>query len=93
MNEAFHRFARTLSNAAGSPWAFALATFTCVVWAAVDHPFDWLDGISALTFWMLFSLQSSQNADTHALHRKLDELILTLPQPDDAIAGIEERPS
>jgi low affinity Fe/Cu permease len=91
MSKAFNRFADMFSEAAGSPYAFLAATIICITWAVLDRPFDWLDGISALTFWMLFSLQSSQNADTVALHAKLDEIIRAEPEADNALRGIEER--
>lgn len=93
MDAAFTRFATHISRLTGSSVAFVLATLAIVAWAILDRPFDWLDGISALTFWMLFSLQSSQNADTTAIQTKLDELITHLDGPRNEIAGIEDRPS
>lgn len=85
----FGRFARAVSCAAGSPWAFALATGACVAWVAFDRPFDALDAASALTFWMVFVIQSSQNTDTRAIQAKLDGLIAGT-DADDRLRGIEE---
>ena len=85
------RFARLVNTLTASPLALVLATAACIGWIVLDRSFDWLDGISALTFWMLFSLQSSQNTDTTAMQTKLDELITHLQGPRDEMAGIERR--
>ncbi len=98
MNRLFHRVATRISSAAGSPFAFGAALALVLLWAA-SGPFlgfseVWQLSINTtttvLTFLMVFVIQHSVNADTEAMQRKLDELIVTLPQPSDAVAGIEK---
>lgn len=95
----FSQWSRSAANAVGSPKAFAVALITVVTWA-VSGPFlgfneTWQlainTGTTICTFLMVFLLQSSQNHDTKALHQKLDELIVSLPQPRDELAGIEKK--
>lgn len=90
MLHAARRFASHVTELVGSPIALMMGTGVCVIWAVVDRPFDWLDAVSAATFWMLFSLQCSQNADTRALHAKLDEIIKAEPGANNAVRGIEK---
>jgi low affinity Fe/Cu permease len=48
-------------------------------------------GGTVVTVLLVFLLQHAQLHDTRALHAKLDELILSLKEPRDEVAGIEER--
>ena len=86
----FAAVARRITDFTGSPLAIAAATLACVAWYLLDESFDWLDGVSALTFWMLFSLQSSQNADTAEMRSELRELVRAVPEADERV--IEETP-
>jgi low affinity Fe/Cu permease len=80
----FRRFSRAASSAVGKPWAFALAAFTVVAWAALGPIFHYSDtwqlvintSTTIVTFLMVFLIQNTQNRDTEALRLKLDELIL-----------------
>ncbi len=85
------RFIRALSHATGHWIAFLLATIVVGIWVATDRPFDVLDAISAVTFWMVFVIQSSQNTDTAAIQKKLDEIVRVIPGADDSLRGVEER--
>ena len=83
MNELFRRFAQTTSQAAGSSWAFIVAAFIILVWAATGPLFNYSDtwqlvintGTTIITFLMVFLIQNTQNRDAKAIHLKLDELL------------------
>ncbi len=93
------KLAHRVTDAAGSPWAFAVAFVLVIVWAFwgpfVNYSTAWQliinTGTTILTFLMMFLLQHVQNRDTKAVHKKLDELILKLPQPSSDVAGIEKK--
>jgi low affinity Fe/Cu permease len=87
----FHAIARKITDAAGHPVSFGVATVVCGAWIATDRPFDWLDAVSALTLWMLFALQHSSNTDTAAIQAKLDSILLAIPEADDDLRGIERK--
>jgi len=79
----FIRFAGWFAWAAGHPFAFVLATASCLAWALLGPVFRYSDswqlvintGTTVLTFLMVFVLQNSQNRDAIAIQAKLDELI------------------
>ena len=72
-----------IAHAVGSPWAFALAAATVVIWALSGPRFNYSDtwqlvintGTTIVTFLMVFLIQNTQNRDARAMHLKLDELI------------------
>lgn len=99
MTARFHHFARSVTQAAGSACAFVLALGVVVVWA-VSGPFfgfseTWQlvinTGTTIVTFMMVFIIQQSQNSDTAAIHKKLDNLLVSLEGPDSNLAGIERK--
>lgn len=100
MKRAFHAFATKAAALAGSPWAFGTAATIIVVWLVSGPIFGFSDtwqlvintGTTIITFLMVFLIQHTQNTDTAAIHTKLDELIVALPEPDSGVAGIERRP-
>lgn len=79
----FGKLARTVSNAMGSPWAFAVAVAVIVVWALTGPLFGFGDtwqlvintGTTIITFLMVFLIQHTQNHNDKAMHAKLDELV------------------
>ena len=84
--DVFGRVAEKGAQATGSPWAFALATLTLLVWLG-SGPFfgfsnTWQLVINTtttiVTFMMVFIIQSAENRDTQALQIKLDELLMAL---------------
>lgn len=93
----FGRFATAVSAAVGSPYTFVAAVVVVVVWALTGPIFGFSDtwqlvintSTTIITNLIVFLIQNTQNRDTAAIHKKLDELILKLPQPDDRVAGIE----
>lgn len=87
-----------LSDALGRPLIFMIAVvlvagwFIARQWLEYDLWFDIMDvTIFLTTFFFLFMLQASQNADTQAIQDKLDELIKALPNAhEDKVAEEEE---
>ncbi len=97
---AFSRFAQTISHAAGTATAFALAMATILVWAITGPIFQFSDtwqlvintGTTIVTFLMVFLIQHTQNRDTLALQLKLAELIIAMKGAENSIATIEDLP-
>lgn len=97
MERRFHRLAVLVSEGVGSPYAFGAALALVAGWAVTGPLFGFSEtwqlvintGTTIVTFLMVFLLQHTQVADTKALHAKLDELIVSLPEPRNEMAGIE----
>lgn len=95
----FRRFSRATASALGHPIAFAGACALVVGWAALGPRFGWSDthqlvintATTILTFLAVFLLQHTQDADTRAIHAKLDEVLRALPQADESLRGIERK--
>jgi low affinity Fe/Cu permease len=94
----FAAFARRTSEVLGTSTAFAVAVSVVLLWA-ISGPFAGFSetwqlvintGTTISTFLMVFLLQHTQNRDTQAIQKKLDELIQGLPGPRDEVAGIEK---
>jgi low affinity Fe/Cu permease len=83
MHEVFRHFAQKTSALVGTPWAFAIATLSIIIWALTGHIFHYSDtwqlvintATTIVTFLMVFLIQNTQNRDARAIHLKLDELI------------------
>lgn len=80
-----------LAAIAGKPQVFLAALLLTASWFIVglfleyDTWFDIMDVfIFMTTFFLMFVVQSSQNADTQAIQDKLDEIIESLPKADDS---------
>jgi len=94
----FNQLAKKASSAAGSPWVFAGALAIVVVWGLSGPIFGFNDtwqlvintGTTIITFLMVFLIQHTQNADTAALHLKLDELIRATHAADNLLLDMEE---
>lgn len=80
---AFSEWARHAAEWMGTPWAFAAACATILVWLLAGPFFAFSDtwqliintGTTIVTFLMVFLIQNTQNRDARALHLKLDEII------------------
>ena len=100
VHELFHRFAHATSKAVGSPYAFALAVFTVIVWAIAGPFFHYSEtwqlvintGTTIVTFLIVFIIQHTQNHDSKAVQLKLDELIHAVTAARDTLIDIEESP-
>jgi len=94
----FNTLAKKASSAAGSPAVFAGAVGIVVVWGLTGPIFGFNDtwqlvintGTTIITFLMVFLIQHTQNADTAALHLKLDELIRATKAADNLLLDMEE---
>ncbi len=94
----FNTLAKKASSAAGSPAVFASAVSIVLVWALTGPIFGFNDtwqlvintGTTIITFLMVFLIQHTQNADTAALHLKLDELIRATKAADNLLLDMEE---
>ncbi|HYG06195.1 MAG TPA: low affinity iron permease family protein [Stenotrophomonas sp.] len=94
----FNTLAKKASSAAGSPWVFAGAVGIVLVWGLTGPIFQFNDtwqlvintGTTIITFLMVFLIQHTQNADTAALHLKLDELIRATRAADNLLLDMEE---
>lgn len=80
-----------LAAIAGKPQVFLAALLLTASWFIVglfleyDTWFDIMDVfIFMTTFFLMFVVQSSQNANTQAIQDKLDEIIESLPKADDS---------
>jgi low affinity Fe/Cu permease len=100
LHEAFRSAAHATSCAIGSPYAFALAALTVVVWAACGPAFHYSDtwqlvintGTTVVTFLVVFMIQNTQNRDSRAIHLKLDELIRAVDAARNRLVDIEDLP-
>jgi low affinity Fe/Cu permease len=83
MHGIFRKFSHKSAAVLSSSWAFIIALFIIIVWAATGPIFHssntWQlvinTGTTIVTFLMVFLIQNTQNRDSKAIHLKLDELI------------------
>jgi low affinity Fe/Cu permease len=95
----FDRFARWIEQKVGSPITFIIAVLVVVLWGISGPLFKWSDtwqlvintGTTAVTFLMVFLIQSTQSRDTKALHLKLDELIRVNRSARNSLLSVEEK--
>lgn len=83
MNELFRQYAEKTAHVVGTPWAFAAAVITIIVWAALGPVFGYSDtwqlvintGTTIITFLIVFLIQNTQNRESRVIRLKLDELL------------------
>jgi low affinity Fe/Cu permease len=98
VKDRFARFAHVVSDAVGSPSAFALALLLVVAWAFTGPIFGFSDswqlvintGTTVVTFLMVFIIQATQNRESRALHLKVDELIRAQRHARNIFADLED---
>lgn len=98
MRDSFSRFAKGVSGAIGSPYAFAVALTMIIIWAACGPAFGFSEtwqliintGTTIITFLVVFLIQTSQNRDAKAVHLKLDELIHVISKARDRLIDAED---
>ena len=72
----------------GSQYAFALALVLVLLWTAIGSHYRYSDGwqlvintaTNVLALVIVFLIQNTQNRDSAACHRKLDQIIRALEQ-------------
>jgi low affinity Fe/Cu permease len=100
LKELFHRIARRVSTAIGTPLAFIIALTLVVAWAASGPLFGFSDtwqlvintATTVITFLVVFLIQNTQNHDSRALHLKLDELLRAIKSARNSLVDLEELP-
>src|SRR5215471_2598694 len=98
IRSSFRICSQFFAQAAGSPWAFALAAASVVVWLITGPRFGYSNtwqlvintGTTIVTFLMVFLIQNSQNRDTKAIHLKLDELLRAVQGARTSMVDLEE---
>jgi low affinity Fe/Cu permease len=98
IDKALTKMMNNLAVLAGRPFVFAglfllaLGWFIAGIFLEYDTWYDIMDVFIFLTtFFLLFIVQGSQNADTEAIQDKLDEIIDSLPKANDKKEGEEKR--
>jgi low affinity Fe/Cu permease len=94
----FDRFAGAVTRLAGTPWAFAVAVLSIVLWAATGPVFHFSEnwqmvvntGTTIVTFLMVFLIQQSQNKDSLAVHIKLNELLAAHELASNRVVAVED---
>ncbi|NCU31105.1 hypothetical protein EOM57_04850 [Candidatus Saccharibacteria bacterium] len=88
INEILSKLVNAITEIAGKPVIFALAAAMIATWFIVGILFKydelWFNILDVFvfltTFFLVFVVQSTQNADTKAIQDKLDEIIDSLPR-------------
>jgi low affinity Fe/Cu permease len=98
MGQWFNQFAHRASMFAGHYVAFLAALAIIVVWAVTGPFFGFSEtwqliintSTTIVTFLMVFLIQNTQNRDALAMHLKLDELIRSIEEADNAVIRAED---
>jgi low affinity Fe/Cu permease len=93
----FADIARRVSDALGSPVAFATACAIVAIWLITGPVFKYSDtwqllintATTIITFLMVFLVQHTQNRDTMALQLKLDELLRATKEARNKLIDLE----
>lgn len=97
MYKFFTRVAECLANVIGNPlsllFLFFFLTISFIIGFYTGYDETWFKLVEFIiyvcTFIVVFVIEISERSDTKAIQHKLDELIKSLPQPDNRKAGIE----
>jgi low affinity Fe/Cu permease len=95
---ALESMSQTVSQSAGSSWAFGLATLVIVSWLATGPLFGfsntWQLVINSfttiVTFLMVFLIQRAQNKDALAIQIKLNEIVAALNGASNRLIDVED---
>ncbi len=94
----FNKFAQKLSQWAGHPKTFQAALLLLVAWACSGPYFHYNDtwqliintSTTIITFLMVFLIQNTQNRDNDTLHIKIDELLRTTKNAQNALLNLDQ---
>lgn len=94
----FARFATWSSHAAGHPRAFIIAVLIIIAWVVTGPIFKFSDSwqlvintsTTIITFLMVFIIQNTQNRDSAATQLKLDEIIRSIENANNALLNMEQ---
>lgn len=97
----FGKISRWMTEAVGTPQATTIAFAIIFLWAITGPLFGFSDTwqlvinttTTIITFLMVFIIQRTQNQTERAINKKLDELIHSIEEADDGLAGIENEDS
>jgi low affinity Fe/Cu permease len=98
MGQKFAQFAHRAAQVAGHYVTFVAAVVILIIWAVSGPLFGFSEGwqlsvntgTTIVTFLMVFVIQNTQNRDALAMHLKLDELISSVKEADNAVMGAED---
>lgn len=98
VNKVLTETVNTITEITGRPVVFVAAVCLVILWfiAGIFFGYDdlWFNILDVFvfltTFFLVFVVQSSQNADTKAMQDKLDEIIKSLPNAANAKTGEEK---
>jgi low affinity Fe/Cu permease len=80
-----------ITDVVGHPLTLLIVTIAILCWPIFDRPFDFLDAVSALTAWLLFVLQASQNRLSREWTAELRELVRATPEAREEIIKEHEQ--
>ncbi len=98
-SRSLEHFTHRFSHWAGSGKGFSTAIFSVIIWFCAgvyaDFSIAWENlftvFIGTITFLMVFLIQRAQNKELLALHVKLNELISSSKDADNAVITVEKR--
>src|SRR4030065_2701683 len=94
----FGRFASWASHTTGHPSTFILAVLIIIAWVVTGPLFGFSDtwqlvintSTTIITFLMVFIIQNTQNRDSAATQLKLDEIIRSMENANNALLNMEQ---
>jgi low affinity Fe/Cu permease len=97
MRNTLNRMLSRITEWSGSFSAICFATFSLVTFLAGGIIYGFTENyqlvantfMSAVSYFMLFVIQRTQNHDTKAMHLKLDEILLKMKDTNNRMIGIE----
>ncbi|RJR49184.1 MAG: low affinity iron permease family protein [Desulfobacteraceae bacterium] len=97
-NSRFARFATSAARTTGHSTTFIVAFLVIIAWGVSGPLFGFSDtwqlvintGTTIITFLMVFIIQNTQNRDSAAIQLKLDEIIRSMKEANNALLDMEQ---